>query len=64
MEDQMSDDIRELSSLEVDSVSGGEYRLDFGIVVIDFMFPSIETGPMSGAWICGNNGCTSKIFGP
>jgi hypothetical protein len=36
--------IRKLSILEVDCVSGGEFRLDFGIVVIDLMFASIETG--------------------
>jgi hypothetical protein len=36
--------IRKLSILEVDCVSGGEFRLAFGIVVIDLMFASIEPG--------------------
>lgn len=57
-------EIRKLGISEVDCVSGGAIRLDFGIVAIDFMTASIETGPMTGAWICGSNGCTSKIFGP
>ena len=55
---------RELSYLELDYVSGGDVRLDFGIVVIDIMLPSLETGPMSGAWICDGGGCMSRIFGP
>jgi hypothetical protein len=56
--------IRELTMSELESISGGSLRLDFGIVVIDLLFADIETGPMTGAWICGENGCTSKMFGP
>ena len=55
---------RELTTSELETVSGGMVTLDFGIVAIYF-FDSIDTGPMTGATICGNNGdCVSKIFGP
>ena len=56
---------RELTTSELENVSGGMVTLDFGIVAIYVQLASIETGPMTGATICGNNGdCVSKIFGP
>jgi hypothetical protein len=57
--------IRELTTSELETVSGGMVTLDFGIVAIYLQFASVDTGPMTGATICGNNGdCVSKIFGP
>jgi hypothetical protein len=57
--------IRKLTTSELETVSGGMVTLDFGIVAIYLQFASVDTGPMTGATICCNNGdCVSKIFGP
>ena len=57
--------IRELTTSELETVSGGMVTLDFGIVTIYVLTASTDTGPMTGATICGNNGdCVSRIFGP
>ena len=58
-------EIRELSASELETVSGGVMaKLDFGIVEIYLQFPGTDSGPMTGASICGSNGCVSKMFGP
>ncbi len=56
--------IRELTTSELETVSGGMFTLDFGIVAIYLLFSEKGTGPMTGASICGNNGCVDKMFGP
>lgn len=56
--------IRELTTSELETVSGGMFKLDFGIVEIWMKFHEKGNGPMTGATICGNNGCVDKIFGP
>ena len=57
--------IRELTTSELKLSLVGMVTLDFGIVAIYLQFASVDTGPMTGATICGNNGdCVSKIFGP
>jgi bacteriocin-like protein len=57
--------IRELTESELATVSGGMFKLDFGIVEIWMQFPfEMGNGPMTGATICGNNGCVDKMFGP
>lgn len=59
--------VRELTTSELEAVSGGMVTLDFGIVAIYVLTASTrgDTGPMTGATICGNNGdCISQIFGP
>ena len=59
--------IRELTESELATVSGGSSSvLDFGIVRIYLQFPygTPDAGPMSGATLCGANGCISRIFGP
>jgi hypothetical protein len=55
---------RELTELEIESVSGGVFRLDFGIVFIDFNFGEGLNGSSKDAWICGENGCIVQGFGP
>jgi len=51
--------------LKTESVSGGVFRLDFGIVFIDLSFGDVlGLGPSKDAWICGENGCIVKNFGP
>ena len=59
--------IRELTESELATVSGGSSTvLDFGIVRLYLSFPygTPDSGPASGAMLCGSNGCISKIFGP
>ena len=59
---------RELTELELESVSGGSMTIDFGYVRIHMSFAAgngnPETGPAWGAIICGSNGCSTQIFGP
>ena len=56
---------RELTTSELETVSGGRMAtLDFGIVEIYLLFPGADAGPMTGASICGSNGCVSQMFGP
>ena len=57
--------IRELTTSELETLSAGMVTLDFGIVAIYLQFASVDTGPMTGATICGNNGdCVSRDFWP
>ena len=59
-----TNDIRELTTSELETVSGGMFSLDFGIVEIYLHLYDGRTGPMTGATICGSNGCVSQMFGP
>jgi hypothetical protein len=61
----MNSEICELPELEIESVSGGfSMTIDFGYVQIHMGFPSGETGPASGAMICGSNGCITEFSAP
>ena len=59
---------RELTELELESVSGGSMTIDFGYVRIHMSFAAgpgnNEDGPAWGAIICGSNGCSTQNFGP
>ena len=54
--------IRELTTSELETVSGGMVTLDFGIVAIYLQFAFLDSGPMTGATICGITATVSVRF--
>jgi hypothetical protein len=55
----------ELSMLELESVSGGMFTLDFGIVSVELTFGDGGNGSAQTANICGNSGrCVGRVLGP
>ena len=58
-------EIRELTTSELETVSGGMVTLDFGIVAIYLQFASVDTGPMTGARSAAITATVSvRFFGP
>ncbi len=61
MDKQVTTEIRELTSEELDSVTGGfpGYVISFGIVD---MFINVADGSTTGGvWVCGNSGCAQPF---